>query len=258
MGIEFVIGTHTKLELVSASHGAIRVPLAQTFDYTPSFDEKRIFEFDNADMVAVVTNFNGVEVRFDHFDSDSKLVDAMVNDLDPAAVATVDDPSLYKNVTVMVNVRKKSDNTIFQSVLCKNVALTGAAQSEPVRDEATMARSGISTNVLRLKGVALEYTRALRAASTAFAQTKTNSQEDVVATPNVGTGPVVSYSWDVTNTPQVVQAADPLLSGSALIFVMKNGSEYLGATLTGSTISVPAADFGANDIFEAFTSYIDA
>ena len=76
MGIEFVVGTHTKVELISGSHGAVRVPLAQTFDYTPSYDEKRIYEFDSPGIVAVVTNFNGVEVRFDHFDSDSKLVDA--------------------------------------------------------------------------------------------------------------------------------------------------------------------------------------
>jgi len=258
MGIEFVVGTQTKIELVSANHGAVRVPLAQTFDYTPAFDEKRIFEFDNPEMVAVVTNFNGVEVRFDHFDSDSKLVDAMVNNLDPAAVATVDDPSQYKDLTIFVNVRKKSDNKIFQSVLCKSTRLTGAAVAEPVRDEATISRSGISINVLRLKGVALEYTRALRAHSTAFAQGTSNSRADSVAVVAPGTGPATAYTWDVTNTPQVVSAAHSTLDGKALMLVLKNGTEYVGATLTGSTISVPAADFGANDVFEAFTTYIEA
>jgi len=257
MGIEFIVGTHTKIELVSASHGAVRVPLAQTFDYTPSFDERRIFEFDSADAVAIVTNFNGVEVRFDHFDSDSKLVDAMINDLDPAATATVDDPSQYKELHILVNVRKKSDNSIFQSVLCKGVRLNGAAASEPVREEATLSRSGIATNVLRLKGVALEYTRAARSGSTAFAQGVANSRADIEAKPDVLTGPIASYEWDVTNTPQVVSAADSDLDGKALIYVLKNGSEYVGATLAGSTISVPVADFGANDIFEAFTAYVD-
>ena len=258
MGIDFVVGTQTKIELVSANHGTVRVPLAQTFDYTPAFDEKRIFEFDSPEAVAIVTNFNGVEVRFDHFDSDSKLVDAMVNDLDPAATATVADPSQYKDLYIFVNVRKKSDNKIFQSVLCKGVRLTGAAVAEPVRDEATIARSGIAINVLRLKGVALEYTRAMRALSTGFAQGVANSREDSVAVAAPGTGPATAYTWDVTNTPQVVSASDSDLDGKALICVLKNGSEYTGATLTGSTISVPAADFGANDVFEAFTTYIEA
>jgi len=258
MGIEFVTGTQTKIELVSANHGAVRVPLAQTFDYTPAFDEKRIFEFDSPEAVAIVTNFNGVEVRFDHFDSDSKLVDAMVNDLDPAATATVDDPSRYKDLCIVVNVRKKSDNTIFQSVLCKGVRLTGAAVSEPVRDEATISRSGVAINVLRLKGVALEYTRALRASSTAFAQATANSREDVEAKESASTGPTLTYEWEVTNAPQVVSASDADLDGKALIYVLKNGSEYTGATLTGSKITVPVADFGADDVFEAFTAYVEA
>ena len=255
MGIEFVVGTQTKIELVSANHGAVRVPLAQNFDYTPAFDEKRIFEFDSPEAVAIVTNFNGVEVRFDHFDSDSKLVDAMVNDLDPASTATVDDPSQYKDLNIVVNVRKKSDNSIFQSVLCKGVRLTGAAVSEPVRDEATISRNGIAVNVLRLKGVALEYTRALRASSTAFAQGTSNSREDSVAAANVGD---TAYEWSVTNTPTVVSASDADLDGKSLIYVLKNGSEYKGATISGTKISVPKADFGANDVFEAFTSYIEA
>jgi hypothetical protein len=178
--------------------------------------------------------------------------------LDPAATATVDDPSQYKDLCIVVNVRKKSDNTIFQSILCKGVRLTGAAVSEPVRDEATISRSGIAINVLRLKGVGLEYTRALRASSTAFPQGAANSKVDVVAEPNTGTGPVTAYHWSVTNTPQTVSASDADLDGKALILVLKNGAEYVGATLTGSVISVPAADFGANDVFEAFTSYIDS
>ena len=253
MAIEFVVGTRTKLELISASHGAVRVPLAQTFNYTPSFAERRIFEFDNDETVAVVTNFNGVEISFDHFDSDNKLVDAMVNDLDPAATAIADDPSNYRDIYMLVNVKKQSNNKIFQSVLVKGARLTGAAASEPVREEATLARSGVALNALRLKGAALEYNRALRSGSSAFAQGSANSQTDVEATLNVD-----KYEFDVTNTPQVVSAADADLDGKALILVLKNGEEYTGATLVGSTISIPDTDFGANDVFETFTTYLDA
>jgi hypothetical protein len=256
MGIEFTVGTKTKIELISANHGAVRVPLAQSFDYTPSFDEKRIFEFDRDEVAAIVTNFNGVEIRFDHFDSDSKLVDAAVNDLNPTATALVDDPTGYQDLNIIVNVRKKSDNKIFQSVLCKAVRLTGAAVAEPVRDEATISRSGVATNVLRIKGVGIEYTRALRAASTAFAQGAANSRVDKVAA--IGSGAdSIYYVWTVDHTPTAV-TANSAINGSALIYILKNGTEYTGAVISGSTIKILLADFTANDVFEAYTTYVES
>jgi hypothetical protein len=257
MSIEFIYGTQTKLELISQTHGAVKVPLAQNFDYTPAFDERRLFEFDRADAVAIVTNFNGVEIRFDHFDSISKLVDAMVNDVDPAATAIVDDPSQYKDLNIMLNIRSKTTNLIFQSVLAKNVRLSGAAATEPVREEAAIARSGSATNVLRLKGVALEYNRLLRDGSAAFAQGSANSHADKEVTLADDL-----YSVDLDHVVQIVSASDPNLDGKSIIYVLKNGSEYIGATVTTadstSTIHIPEDDFGEDDVFETFTAYIDA
>lgn len=252
MAIEFIRGKNTKLELISAAHGAVEVPLAQNFDYTPAFDERRIFEFDSADAVAVVAEFNGVEIRFDHFDSDSKLVDAMVNDVDPASTAIADDPSHYQDLTVFLNIRKESSQKIFQSVLVQGCKLNGAAAAEPVREEATISRSGAAVNVLRLKGVAIEYNRALRAGSTAFAQGSANSHADVTATLSGG-----DYIFTLTHTPQTVVAKDSNLNGKAIIYVLKNNNEYTSATLIGSVVHIPSADFSANDVFEVFTTYLD-
>lgn len=251
MGIETVVGTDTLLELISQTHGVIRVPLAQNFDYTPAFDERRLFEFDSSEAVAIVTNFDGVEISFNYFDSDSKLVDAAINDLDPAAIATVDDPANYKEIAIMLNIRKPSDNTIFQSVLCKFTRIRGSASAEPVREEGTITRDGTATNVLRFKGVALEYNRLLRAGSSAFAQGNSNSQSDKTAVLNVG-----NFEATTDNTPQVVSAADPNLDGKALILVLKNGTEFKNATLAGSTIQIPEADFATDDVFEVFTTFV--
>ena len=253
MGLNFIVGTRTLLEIVSQTHGAVRVPLAQNFDYTPSFEERRIFEFDTADAVAIVSNFNGVDIAFTHYDSDSKLIDAMINDLDPAGTAITDDPSQYKSVTVLLNIRSKDTNKIFQSVLVQGLNLTGAAASEPVREEGQIARSGAGTNVLRIKGAAIEYNRALRTASTAFAQGAANSHADVVATLDV-----TVYKFSVINTPQIVNAANPDLDGESIIYVLKNGVEYVGATVAAKVVSIPKDDFGANDVFEVFTAYVDS
>lgn len=253
MGIDFVVGTDSLLELASLSHGMIRVPLAQNFDYTPSFEERRIFEFDSADAVAIVTNFNGVDIAFTHFDSDSKLVDAAVNDLDPAATALVDDPSRYKDITLMLNIRSKDTDLIFQSVLAKGLRLNGSASTEPVREEGQIARSGVATNVLRIKGAALEYNRALRTGSSAFAQGSANSQSDKTATLNAS-----NYEITTDNTPQTVDANDSDIDGGAIILVLKNGEEYTGASLTGSTLKVPDSDFDTDDVFEFWTTYIDS
>lgn len=253
MAIEFTVGTNTLLELTSLLHGTVRVPLAQNFDYTPSFDERRIFEFDTSDAVAIVTNFNGVDIAFTHFDSNNQLVDAMVNDLDPGAVALVDDPSRFKDITITLNIRRKSDNKIFQSVLAKGVRITGAAAAEPVREEGVIARTGVATNVFRLKGVALEYNRVLRSGSSAFVQGSSNSQSDKTT---VTSGS--DETFDVDNNPQVVEANDPAINGKSIIHVLKNGDEYTGAiSIVGTTVSIPTTEFATDDVFEVWTSYID-
>lgn len=252
MAIEFIRGKNTKLQLASATHGVVEVPLAQNFDYTPAFDERRIFEFDSADAVAVVAEFNGVEIRFDHFDSESKLVDAMVNDVNPAATAIVDDPAHYQDLTVFLNIRKESTQQIFQSVLVIGCKLNGAAAAEPVREEAAISRSGAATNVLRLKGVALEYNRVLRSGSSAFPQGLANSYSDVVAVPYLS-----KYIVNLNHTPQLVKANDPSLNNTGLILVLKNNDVFTKAVLNGTTVEIPSADFGVNDVFEIFTTYLD-
>src|SRR3972149_4048626 len=123
---ETVVGTRTKLEITSKSHGIVRVPLAQAFDYTPRYDERTIFEFDNSEAALVVTSYNGAEVRFDYFDSDSKLVDAMLNDVDPGSTITVHDPSILKGIHCILNVRNE-DGKIFQSIIAKFVRIRGVA-----------------------------------------------------------------------------------------------------------------------------------
>jgi hypothetical protein len=106
---------------------------------------------------------------------------------------------------------------------------------------------------LRIKGAAIEYNRVLRTPSTAFAQGAANSHADVVATLDV-----TVYKFSVTNTPQTVKAANPDLDGESIIYVLKNGVAYTGATVAVKVVSIPVADFGANDVFEVFTTYIDS
>ena len=150
---ETIVGTRTKLELVSKTHGIVRVPLAQSFDYTPRYDERTIFEFDNAEAALVVTSYNGAEVRFDYFDSDSKLVDAVLQDIDPGSTITVHDPSVLKAIHTILNVRNE-DGKIFQSILAKAIRIRGVAATEPVREESRITVDGTATNVLRVKGAA--------------------------------------------------------------------------------------------------------
>lgn len=252
MGVEFVVGTDTLFELISETHGAVRVPLAQNFDYTPAFDERRIFEFDRSDAIAVVTNFNGVDISFNYFDTKSILVDTVVNDLDPAASAPLDDPSNYKELHALLNVRD-SDGKIFQSVLCKFIRVRGSATTEPVREEATITRDGAATNVFRLKGVAIEYSRVLKVGSSAFTQGSANSRSDKTAALVSG-----NQEFSTDNTPVAITAADPNLNGNKIVFVMKNGEEYTGTiTVTGSVVSIPDANFATDDVFEVFTAFVD-
>ena len=247
---ETVIGTRTKLELISRSHGIIRVPLAQSFDYTPRYDERTLFEFDRADATLVVTTFSGVDIRFDYFDSDSKLVDAVLNDTDPGAEITVHDPSVLQQIQTLLNVRGE-DGKVFQGVLAKNVRIRGDAATEPVREESRVTIDGAATNVLRLKGGALLYTRML-------ANTPDPSVYQQAIPPNSATDknfPAVSPYEVTLDQPAELVTINGVQRRD--ILVLKNGEEVsTGWTLTATEFTVDSAP-AATDVWEVITAYLD-
>ena len=245
---ETVIGTRTKLELVSGSHGIIRVPLAQSFDYTPRYDERTLFEFDRAEAALVVTTFSGVDIRFDYFDSDSKLVDAVLNDNDPGAAITVHDPSVLRKIHAVLNVRGENGK-VFQGVLAKNIRVRGDAATEPVREESRVTIDGAATNVLRLKGAALLYTRIL-------ASTPDASVYQQVIPPNSATDknfPAVGpYEVTLDKTTEIIGP-----NSQRDVLVLKNGEEVsTGWTLTATKFTVDTAP-AATDVWEVVTAYLD-
>jgi len=249
---ETVVGTRTKLELVSKSHGIVRVPLAQSFDYTPRYDERTIFEFDNSEAALVVTSYNGAEVRFDYFDSDSKLVDAMLQDIDPGSTITVHDPSVLKGIHTILNVRNESGK-IFQSILAKAIRIRGVAATEPVREESRITVDGTATNVLRVKGAGLLYSRILAdspAGSVYLQAVPPNSDTDqnFPASP----GPyVITFNKNAELVEiQGVSKRD--------IMVLKNGVEVTtGYTISATQFTVSTTP-AATDVWEVFTAYLDS
>lgn len=246
---ETVVGTRTKLELISVTHGSIRVPLAQSFDYTPNFTERTIFEFDNDEAALVVTSFDGVDIRYDYLDSDSKLVDAALNDLDPGATVTVHDPSVLTETNVIVNVRDES-GLIFQSVIAKGVRVTGVSSTEPVREESTITVDGAATNVLRLKGAALLYSRILASVPDA-------SVYDQVIPPNSSTDQNFAGSTPFKITlDKTAQAIDD--AGTLAVLVLKNGEVVTtGFTLTTTEFTVADPGPATTDVWEVVTAYLD-
>jgi len=162
--MESIQGVRTKLVLVSQNHGAIRVPLAQSLNYTPKLTERTINEFDNLEAAQIVTTFDGVDATFDYLDSDSNLVDAMFADVDPLGNVIVDDPSNYKKVYAYANMKGLESGKIFAAVLIKNARAKGSPYTEPVKEEARVTRDLSATNVLKIKGQAIYYQRMLAAA----------------------------------------------------------------------------------------------
>lgn len=245
---ETVVGTRTKLLLVSKTHGIIRVPLAQSFDYTPRFTERTLFEFDNAEAALVVSSFDGVDIRFDYFDSDSKLVDASINDLDPGASVTVHDPSVMKKLNVILNV-KGEDGLIFQSIIAKEVRVKGITATEPVREESRVTVDGAAINVLRIKGAAMLYSRILAFAPDA-------SVYDQVVPPNADTDQnfPVSTPFEIT-----LDKASVVIDGGTKrdVIVLKNGEiETTGWTLTSTKFTLDDEPLDT-DIWEVVTAYTD-
>jgi len=161
--METIQGVRTKLLVASYSHGVVRVPLAQTFNITPRITERSINEFDRLEAALVVTTFDAVDCTFEYFDSDSKLVDAMFNDQDPSATTVVDNPANYQIVNLFANMKSLATGLIFASVLIKQCKAKGSPYTEPVKEEARVTRDVTGTEVMKIKGAAINYLRILNA-----------------------------------------------------------------------------------------------
>lgn len=250
--MELIQGVRTKVVLVSDTHGAVRVPLAQSFNYTPKMTERNINEFDNLEVAQVITTYDGSDVTFDYLDSDSKLVDAMFADVNPASTAVLDDPSNYKLVTVFANMKGIDTGKIVSSVLCKACRAKGSPYTEPVKEEAKVTRDLSATNTIKVKGAAILYTRIhLATGYSGYSQAiPPNAYTDTVSG-------ISGYSGCTTGFAETLIPYDGV-SGYDF-YVLKNGTDVTGEvgytmTASGFTITdVPAA----TDVWEVFGLYQD-
>jgi len=242
---DIVQGTKTTLELVSASHGIVRIPLAQSFDYTPQYSERKINELGRTEAVLTISTFNGADIRFDILDSDSKVADATFQDVDPASDIVVHDPSNLHEFHAVLNI-KNEDGVIFEAILAHGARVKGIASAEPVAEEARITIDGSCQNVRRVKGGAIMYARFVNDATTAYEQDNAvNSGEDIelTTTNTVGTF-AVTLEVDADSNPIV-------------LLVLKNGEEADPDTytITTTTITLDTAA-GNDDVWEVFAVYI--
>jgi len=246
--MESIQGVRTKLVLVSGSHGAIRVPLAQSLNYTPRLTERTINEFDNLEAAMVVTTFDGVDITFDYLDSDSNLVDASFADADPSGDVIIDDPSNYKMVHVFANMKGLETGKIFASILAKNCRAKGSPYTEPVKEEARITRDLSGTNVLKVKGGAILYSRILTAVPDV-------SVYDQAIPPNAYADLNMAVSTPFVAT--LAQSGEDLGGGKFYLWCLKNGVEVTtGFTVTATTFT--AADTPVDtDVWELYTVYLD-
>jgi len=247
--MESIQGVRTKLVLISRSFGAIRIPLAQSFNYTPRITERTINEFDNLEAAQVVTSFDGIDVTFDYLDSDSHLVESCFANADPGADVTIDDPTAYKQVNVFANMKGLESGKIFASILAKNCRAKGSPYTEPVKEEARVSRDLSGTNVLKVKGGAILYTRILAA-------TPDVSVYEQIIPPNA----YEDDNFPATTPFEVTLAKTGIDVGGSkyYLWVLKNGSEATtGFTVTDEKFTVDAEPEDT-DIWEVFTVYIDS
>ena len=259
--METIQGVRTKLVLVSYSHGSVRVPLAQSFDYTPRISERTLNEFDNLEPVQVVTFYDGIDVKFDYLDTDSKLVEAMFADTDPGATVTVDDPSNYKLVHIFANMKGLESGKIFASLVAKGCRTKGAPYTEPTKEEAKVTRDLSGLNVLKIKGAAMQYQRFVQSGFSGYSQ---------VVPPNYNADSTMSgysgysgysgvsgadaHAGTLDKTPVTYP-----VSGKKYVYVLKNGvdvTDETGFTVDEGKLIVEYAP-DSQDIWEVFYLYSD-
>jgi len=245
--MDTIQGLRTKLVLVSFSHGSVRVGLQQTFNVTPRFTERTISEFDNLEPALIVTTYEAVDCTFEYLDSDSKLVDAAINDQDPGATVVLDDPSAYQPVTAFANSKSLTSGKIFAGTLVKGCMAKGSPYTEPVKEERRVTRDLTGLNVYSLKGAGIYYQRMLAntPAGTVYSQAvPPNAYTDL----NFSVGP----DYNVTNVKDAL-----LVKGSYALLVLKNGVEIdTGWAMSQNYFHVTSA-MVSTDVWEVFYAFDD-
>ncbi len=245
--METIQGLRTKVVLVSFSHGSVRVGLQQTLNITPRFTERTISEFDNLEPALIVTTYEATDVTFEYLDSDSKLVDAAVNDQDPGADVVVDDPSAYQPLTLFANSKSLTSGKIFASVLVSGCMVKGAPQTEPVKEELRVTRDLTGLNVLKLKGAGIYYQRMLPETPDAdtFLQTvPPNAYADL----NFSAG----ADHYVNNVKDAL-----LVNGSYALLVLKNGVAVTTGYVMNKYYFHVTDPLVSTDVWEVFYAFDD-
>jgi hypothetical protein len=224
--------------------------LAQSFSYTPRFTERTINEFDRLEAAAVLISFDGIDVRFDYFDTDSKVVDAALNDLDPTGVV-INDPSNLKMIQIILNIRDSAGN-IFESIFCRDVRIKGQGSEEPVKEESRITVDGSGTNVIRIKRHGILYTRILAdsPASSVYQQSLANGNS------RLDKNFPATAPFEVNLDNPAVDLPTDFGFGTKALQVRKNGVPVTtGYTLTANKFSIPTAPANT-DVWEVVTIYV--
>ena len=263
--MELIQGVRTKVVLTSLTKGAVRVPLAQSFNYTPKITQRDINEFDNLEVAQIITSFDGVDISFDYLDSNSKLVDAMFADVDPASAVVLDDPSNYKMVNVFANMKGIDTGLIVSSVLAKACRAKGSPYTEPVKEEAKVTRDLAGTNVIKVKGAAILYTRILASVPDADVYEQSippNAYLDKKLAGYSGWSGYSGFSGSSGYSGAKVSFDKTLVPYNGAsgydFWVLKNGEEVtLGYTMTSTAFEVTDEPLDT-DVWEVFGLYVDA
>jgi hypothetical protein len=149
---------------------------------------------------------------------------------------------------------------IFASVLAKNCRCKGSPYTEPVKEEARVSRDLSGTNVLKIKGAGILYTRILPEGGTAYDQVMPpNAYTDLAFAGYSGYSGVSGTSG--YSGAKVALAKTALVSDGVSgynLFVLKNGSEAeaTGYSMTSTTFEVLSQP-AVTDVWEVFSLYAD-
>lgn len=245
--MDTIQGLRTKVVLVSFSHGSVRIGLQQTLNITPRFTERTISEFDNLEPALIVTTYEATDCTFEYLDSDSKLVDAAVNNQDPGATVVVDDPSAYQPLTLFVNSKSLTSGKIFASTLVSGCMVKGSPQTEPVKEEKRITRDLTGLNVLNIKGAGIYYQRMI-------SETPSTSVHLQTVPPNAY--PDLNFTAGVDK--YVNNTKDALLVNSAYaLLVLKNGVAVTTGYVMNKYYFHVTDALLSTDVWEVFYAFDD-
>jgi len=139
------LGKQSRMDIVSYSHGRLRIPIQQTLTITPKMSAGMVEEFDNDNPILTYRQYEGCDLAFEVLETDLPDLKAVLMDVDPAGTVIGYDESQLKRVNAFINYTGKNSTIVYMGDYIENLNLSASPVTGTLKDPMKVTRTFMGT-----------------------------------------------------------------------------------------------------------------